>query len=287
MTIPHHDGEHHGHDHYAEADTHGQAMPHGHPHSALDEQHPGHNGHKHAGHDHDHHDDHHVHGHGEHAGHSVAMFKNRFWWSLILSVPVVFFSPMFAEIIGYQIPDFPGSTWIAPILGTVIFLYGGLPFLKGGWTELRSRQPGMMLLIAMAITVAFVASWITTLGIGGFHLDFWWELALLVTIMLLGHWMEMRALGSASSALDALTALLPASVARSAATHLPNDWEPTPSSRATSAIVRPVSMTSRAASCLYSGLKVLRGRLPGVFSVMVTSSRAGRVPLNRVSTQRG
>ncbi|AGF72190.1 Cu2+-exporting ATPase [Corynebacterium halotolerans YIM 70093 = DSM 44683] len=137
------------------------------------------------------------------------MFRNRFWWSLVLSVPVVFFSPMFAEIIGYQIPEFPGSTWIAPILGTVIFFYGGLPFLKGGWTELRSRQPGMMLLIAMAITVAFVASWITTLGIGGFHLDFWWELALLVTIMLLGHWMEMRALGSASSALDALAALLP------------------------------------------------------------------------------
>ncbi|MFH7611491.1 heavy metal translocating P-type ATPase, partial [Pseudomonas syringae pv. tagetis] len=82
-------------------------------------------------------------------------------------------------------------------------------FLKGGLTELKSRQPGMMLLIAMAITVAFLASWVTTLGIGGFDLDFWWELALLVVIMLLGHWMEMRALGAASSALDALAALLP------------------------------------------------------------------------------
>jgi Cu2+-exporting ATPase len=91
----------------------------------------------------------------------------------------------------------------------VIFVYGGAPFLRGGLTELKSRQPGMMLLIAMAITVAFVASWVTTLGIGGFDLDFWWELALLVVIMLLGHWMEMRALGAASSALDALAALLP------------------------------------------------------------------------------
>ena len=95
------------------------------------------------------------------------------------------------------------------MLGTVIFVYGGAPFLKGGISELKSRQPGMMLLIAMAITVAFIASWVTTLGIGGFNLDFWWELALLIVIMLLGHWMEMRALGAASGALDALAALLP------------------------------------------------------------------------------
>ncbi|HRO30123.1 MULTISPECIES: copper-translocating P-type ATPase [Micrococcaceae] len=137
------------------------------------------------------------------------MFKHRFWWSLILSIPVVIFSPMVAHLLGYHLPQFPGSAWIAPVLGTVIFIYGGAPFLKGGLTELRSHQPGMMLLIALAITVAFVASWVTTLGIGGFDLDFWWELALLVTIMLLGHWMEMRALGAASSALDALAALLP------------------------------------------------------------------------------
>ncbi|MER0119698.1 copper-translocating P-type ATPase, partial [Corynebacterium sp. KPL2636] len=98
---------------------------------------------------------------------------------------------------------------VARQLGTIIFIYGGTPFLQGGWSELKSRQPGMMLLIAMAITVAFVASWVTTLGIGGFDLDFWWELALLVVIMLLGHWLEMRALGAASSALDALAELLP------------------------------------------------------------------------------
>ncbi|WP_259392625.1 copper-translocating P-type ATPase [Nesterenkonia jeotgali] len=137
------------------------------------------------------------------------MFKNKFWVSLVLSIPVVIFSPMVGHLLGYDLPEFPGATWIAPVLGTVIFFYGGIPFLKGGLTEVKSRQPGMMLLIAMAITVAFIASWVTTLGIGGFNLDFWWELALLVVIMLLGHWMEMRALGAASSALDALAELLP------------------------------------------------------------------------------
>ncbi len=137
------------------------------------------------------------------------MFRERFWWSLILSIPVVIFSPMVAHLLGYPLPAFPGSTWVPPVLDTIIFVYGGTPFLKGGWKEVKSRQPGMMLLIAMAITVAFVASWVTTLGLGGFDLDFWWELALLVTIMLLGHWLEMRALGGASSALDALAALLP------------------------------------------------------------------------------
>ncbi|MFF1821968.1 copper-translocating P-type ATPase [Kribbella sp. NPDC058245] len=144
-------------------------------------------------------------GHGDHA----AQFKDRFWISLALAVPVVFFSAMFADLLGYTRPDFPGASWIAPVLGTAIFVYGGRPFLTGGWGELTSRRPGMMLLISMAITVAFVASWVTTLGIGGFDLDFWWELALLIVIMLLGHWLEMRALGAASGALDALAALLP------------------------------------------------------------------------------
>ena len=161
----------------------------------------------HGGNGHD--DDHVVHSHGQHAGHSTAMFKDRFWLTLVLSVPVVYFSPMFADLLGYMPPDFPGSAWIPPVLGTVIFFYGGMPFLKGGLKELKSRQPGMMLLIGMAISVAFAASWVTTLGIGGFDLDFWWELALLVAIMLLGHWIEMRALGSAQGALDALAALLP------------------------------------------------------------------------------
>ncbi|MFB0834617.1 copper-translocating P-type ATPase [Arthrobacter halodurans] len=154
-------------------------------------------------------EDHVVHSHGEHAGHSTAMFRNRFWLSLALSVPVVYFSPMIGHLLDYHIPVFPGSAWIPPVLGTAVFAYGGAPFLRGGLAEIRSRRPGMMLLIAMAITVAFAASWATTLGIGGFDLDFWWELALLIDIMLLGHWMEMRALGAASGALDALAALLP------------------------------------------------------------------------------
>ncbi len=155
------------------------------------------------------HDDHAVHSHGQHAGHSTAMFKNRFWLTLALSVPVVYFTPMVGHLLGYMAPMFPGSAWIPPVLGTVIFFYGGQPFLKGGLRELKDRRPGMMLLIGMAITVAFAASWVTSLRIGGFDLDFWWELALLVAIMLLGHWIEMRALGSAQGALDALAALLP------------------------------------------------------------------------------
>ncbi|MBT1004345.1 copper-translocating P-type ATPase [Paenarthrobacter sp. DKR-5] len=154
-------------------------------------------------------DNHAVHPHGQHTGHSTAMFRNRFWLSLVLALPVVAFSAMFSRLLGYPLPDFPGISWIPPLLGTVIFVYGGAPFLKGGWGELTSRRPGMMLLIAMAITVAFGASWATTLHLGGFDLDFWWELALLIVIMLLGHWMEMRALGSAQGALDALAALLP------------------------------------------------------------------------------
>lgn len=180
------------------------------PHQAH-EGHESHNGQSEHG-DHNGHgsqDDHAVHTHGQHAGHSTAMFKNRFWLTLALSVPVIYFSPMVGHLLGYTAPVFPGSAWIPPFLGTVIFFYGGQPFLKGGWQELKSRQPGMMLLIAMAITVAFAASWVTSLGIGGFDLDFWWELALLVAIMLLGHWIEMRALGSAQGALDALAALLP------------------------------------------------------------------------------
>ncbi|MCQ4119644.1 heavy metal translocating P-type ATPase [Rhodococcus tibetensis] len=150
--------------------------------------------------------------HGDrHAGHGAhgEMFREKFWITLLLSVPVVAFSHMFADLLGYTVPDFPGASWIPPGLGTAIFVYGGAPFLTGGVAELKSRRPGMMLLISMAITVAFLASWVTTLGVGGFNLDFWWELALLIVIMLLGHWLEMRALGSASGALDALAALLP------------------------------------------------------------------------------
>jgi Cu2+-exporting ATPase len=153
-------------------------------------------------------DDHGDHGgHDKHEGHSPGMFRDRFWWSLVLAVPVVFFSEMVQEWFGYTAPDFAGSTWIAPVLGTVIFVYGGTPFLVGAVREIRDRQPGMMLLIAMAITVAFVASVATTLE--WFDLEFWWELAALITVMLLGHWMEMRSIGQARGALAALAELLP------------------------------------------------------------------------------
>jgi P-type Cu2+ transporter len=148
-------------------------------------------------------------GHGAHGGHGdhAAQFRDRFWWSLALTVPVIASSEMVQEWLGFTPPQFPGSQWVAPVLGTVVFLYGGRPFLEGGLAELRSRQPGMMLLISLAILVAFAASVATVFG--AFDLEFWWELSLLIVIMLLGHWLEMRALGQASSALDALAALLP------------------------------------------------------------------------------
>jgi P-type Cu2+ transporter len=141
--------------------------------------------------------------HGDHA----AQFRDRFWLSLALTVPVVAYSGMVQEWLGFTPPQFPGSRWVAPVLGTVVFLYGGWPFLQGGLSELRSRQPGMMLLISLAILVGFGASAASALGL--FDLEFWWELSLLIVIMLLGHWLEMRALGQASGALDALAALLP------------------------------------------------------------------------------
>jgi len=143
---------------------------------------------------------------GQHAGHDVGMFRRRFWWSLLLTVPVVLTSHMVMEWFGYEL-DFAGIEWVGPVLGSVIFFWGGAPFLKGAWRESQARRPGMMLLIAMAIMVAYVASMATSLD--WFELDFWWELSLLVTIMLLGHWQEMKALGQAQDALAALAALLP------------------------------------------------------------------------------
>jgi Cu2+-exporting ATPase len=146
-------------------------------------------------------------GHDKHAGHDPAMFRDRFWVTLALTVPVVFFSEMFQELLSYRAPEFPGSTWIPPLLGTVIFVYGGWPFIQGAFREARSREPGMMLLIGLAISVAFGASLATEFG--AFDLDFWWELAALIAIMLLGHWQEMKAIGQASNALAALAELLP------------------------------------------------------------------------------
>ncbi|MBB5473273.1 Cu2+-exporting ATPase [Cellulomonas hominis] len=128
---------------------------------------------------------------------------------LVLAIPVVAASAMFAMLLGYELPDATWSTWVSPVLGTVMFIWGGAPFLTGAAEELRAKRPGMMLLVALAITVAFVASWLATLGVVAHGLDFWWELALLIVIMLLGHWIEMRSLAQTSSALDSLAALLP------------------------------------------------------------------------------
>ncbi|WP_199432875.1 heavy metal translocating P-type ATPase [Qaidamihabitans albus] len=146
-------------------------------------------------------------GHDKHAGHSPAMFRDRFWLSLVLTVPVVLYAHMIQMWLGYTAPAFPGSELIAPVLGTVIFAYGGWPFLVGAVAEVRERAPGMMLLIGMAISVAYVASLTASLGL--FAVEVWWELSLLIVIMLLGHWMEMRAIGQAQGALAALAELLP------------------------------------------------------------------------------
>ncbi|BCB76990.1 hypothetical protein Pflav_034000 [Phytohabitans flavus] len=159
--------------------------------------------------DHSQHHEHgheHGQGHDKHAGHDPEMFRRKFWLSLALTVPVVLTSEMVMDWFGYTL-DFPGVDLVGPVLGSVIFFYGGWPFLVGGVREVRDRAPGMMLLISMAITVAYAASILTALG--AFDLDFWWELAALVTIMLLGHWQEMKAIGQAQGALSALAALLP------------------------------------------------------------------------------
>ncbi len=147
-------------------------------------------------------------GHDRHAGHGAhgEVFRRLFWWNLLLAIPVFVSSEMVQEWFGYEL-TFGGADAIAPVLGTVIFVIGGRPFLTGAVFEIRERRPGMMLLIAVAISVAFAASWAATLGVG--NLDFWWELAALIVVMLLGHWLEMRAIGQASGALDALAALLP------------------------------------------------------------------------------
>ncbi|MGB4137328.1 MAG: heavy metal translocating P-type ATPase, partial [Microbacterium sp.] len=168
-----------------------------------------------AGHDHASHGGHADHAsHSDHAGHGahgdhVGQFRRLFWINLLIALPVVAFSGMFAMLIGYAVPDFPGARWVAPVLGTVMYVWGGRPFLTGAVSELRARKPGMMLLIALAITVAFLASWGASLGILHHELEFWWELALLIVIMLLGHWLEMRSLAQTTSALDSLAALLP------------------------------------------------------------------------------
>lgn len=143
----------------------------------------------------------------QHAGHSPAMFRDKCWLSLVLTIPTVVWSPDVQRWFGYRAPSFAGSTLIPPMFGTIIFIYGGLVFIREARSEIANRQPGMMMLISLGIIVAFGTSLAGTLG--SLVVEIWWELASLITIMVLGHWLELRAVSQAHSALDALAALLP------------------------------------------------------------------------------
>jgi Cu2+-exporting ATPase len=155
--------------------------------------------------------------HDKHAGHSVAMFRDRFWLSFALTVPTLIWGHMLQNALGYTAPRFPGAMYIPAVFGTAVFLYGGAPFIRGAVRELRDRLPGMMTLIALAISVAFVFSAAVTLGFPGMPL--WEELATLVTIMLLGHWIEMRSITQAQGALRELVKLLPNTATRIVGEH--------------------------------------------------------------------
>ena len=150
--------------------------------------------------------------HDRHAGHSVAVFRDKFWLSFTLTIPTVIWSPEVQLWFGYTAASFPGSRFIPAILGTIVFVYGGLVFVRGARAELADHKPGMMTLISLAIIVAFATSFAATLGL--FEIDVWWELASLITIMVLGHWLEMRAISQARGALHALAALLPETAER-------------------------------------------------------------------------
>lgn len=184
------------------------SMPPAHVHDHHPEPRAGHGANPEPGSGHENHQR-----HDQHAGHSPQMFRDKFWLSLVLTVPVVFWSAHIEELLDYQAPAFPGSPWIPPVLATAIFAYGGLVFLQGAWRELRARLPGMMTLISLAISVAFAFSWVVQLGLieAG---ALWWELATLVTIMLLGHWIEMRSILQAQGALQELAKLLPDTATR-------------------------------------------------------------------------
>jgi Cu2+-exporting ATPase len=190
---PAHDHDHHQHDHARTAQpARASAASHAHPPVPA------------AGH--------HEHAHDRHAGHSVEMFRDRFWITLALTVPTLMWSEMIQGWFGFRAPAFAGSRYIPAVLGTAVYLYGGWVFLAGGVRELRDRLPGMMTLISLAISVAFVFSLAVTMGYPGAAL--WWELATLVTIMLLGHWIERRSIFQASGALRELARLLPSTAQR-------------------------------------------------------------------------
>ncbi len=158
--------------------------------------------HTHHAHQHDEHQE-----HDKHAGHSVAMFRDKFWLSLILTIPVLAYSEMIQHWLNFTPPAFPGSQYVPFVFSTIIFFYGGLVFIKGAWGELKAKLPGMMTLISLAIITAYVYSVATQFWLSGE--GFFWELATLITIMLLGHWLEMASIAKAENALDAISKLLP------------------------------------------------------------------------------
>lgn len=186
--------------------------PAGHSSEKADEAHADHAMHaKHARHTGS--DEHASHAaHDKHAGHSVAMFRDKFWVTLLLTLPTLIWGHMLQNVLEYSAPAFPGSHWIPAAFGTAVFFYGGTPFLQGAVRETKDRLPGMMTLIALAISVAFAYSAAVALGYPGMPL--WEELATLVTIMLLGHWIEMRSISQAQGALKELAKLIPATAVR-------------------------------------------------------------------------
>jgi P-type Cu2+ transporter len=154
--------------------------------------------------------EHHEHqNHDKHAGHSPDMFKSKFWISLLLTIPTVLYSSMVQQWLGFRMPTFTGFEFIPAIFGTILFFYSGTVFLKSAVAEIKDRLPGMMTLISLAISVAFLYSIYTTIAGMTDGMDFWWELATLITIMILGHWMEMRSVMNAQGALNELAKLLP------------------------------------------------------------------------------
>lgn len=161
------------------------------PHHKHDENGHGNNGHGHAGHDH---------------AAMIDDFKKRFWIFLIVSIPVILLSEMIQHWFGYSI-TFPGDSYVLAILSSFIFFYGGWPFLKGLWVEVRKNAIGMMTLIAVAISVAWAYSTAVVFGLEG--MDFYWEMATLIVIMLLGHWMEMKSFSQASKSLELLVKMMP------------------------------------------------------------------------------
>ncbi|MEJ2266692.1 MAG: copper-translocating P-type ATPase, partial [Anaerolineales bacterium] len=185
--------------------------------SKASHEHQGHPTGQHAGMEHSAHDEHSNHAtmdhsggdhkaHVDHTGHEQ-MFRQKFWVSLVLSIPVIVFSPAIQGFLGFSMPAFPGSQWITPVFSVIVFFYGGLPFLQMAVPELRNRAPGMMTLISLAIIVAFVYSLFALLVSAGS--TFFWELVTLIDIMLLGHWLEMRSVRQASGALNELARLMP------------------------------------------------------------------------------